>query len=82
MGLGPRRSGWKEDEFRLWVNELREALMPRFLEMGWETPHAQDIQNCLCEWDKYERARLGEGRPKQLFRPKAQETRVLVEEGE
>ncbi len=27
-----------------------------------------DIQNCLCEFDKYERARLGQGRPKQLFR--------------
>jgi hypothetical protein len=24
--------------------------------------HAQDLQNCLCEFDKYERIRLGEGR--------------------
>lgn len=30
---------------------------------------AQDIQNCLCEFDKYERARLGEGRPKQKYMP-------------
>lgn len=30
--------------------------------------HAQDLQNCLCEFDKYERVRLGEGRPKQLYR--------------
>ena len=29
--------------------------------------HAQDVQNCLCEFDKYERIRLGEGRPKQLY---------------
>jgi len=29
---------------------------------------AMDYQNCLCEYDKYERARLGEGRPKQRYR--------------
>jgi hypothetical protein len=28
---------------------------------------AQNLQNCLCEFDKYERVRLGEGRPKQLY---------------
>jgi hypothetical protein len=33
-----------------------------------EPLHAQDLQNCLCEFDKYERARLGEGRPKQLYK--------------
>lgn len=37
----------------------REAEMPRI--------SAQDLQNCLCEFDKYERARLGEGRPKQRY---------------
>lgn len=26
--------------------------------------HAQDIQNCLCEYDKYCRVRLGEGKPR------------------
>lgn len=25
---------------------------------------AMDFQSCLCEWDKYERARTGEGKPK------------------
>lgn len=29
--------------------------------------HAQDLQNCLCEFDKYERALWGEGRPKQRY---------------
>jgi hypothetical protein len=28
---------------------------------------AIDLQNCLCEWDKYERALWGQGRPKQLY---------------
>jgi hypothetical protein len=36
-----------------------------------EPLHAQDLQNCLCEFDKYERARLGEGRPKQLYKERS-----------
>ena len=29
--------------------------------------HAQDLQNCLCEFDKYERVRLNEGRPRSNY---------------
>lgn len=29
--------------------------------------HAQDMQNCLCEYDKYVRALSGDGRPKQNY---------------
>lgn len=29
---------------------------------------AQDVQNCLCEFDKYMRLILGEGRPKQTYK--------------
>lgn len=57
-----------EDEFRLRLADLREAVLPRFRDLGWEEPHAQDIQNMLCETDKYLRAKTGEGRPKQIFR--------------
>ena len=28
---------------------------------------AQDLQNCLCEFDKWMRVRLGEGKPKRRF---------------
>lgn len=43
---------------------LRNAVLAR-----WGQPlHAQDLQNCLCEFDKYERVRLGEGTPKQLYK--------------
>jgi hypothetical protein len=38
---------------------VRDACMQRL--------HAQDVQNCLCEFDKYERVRLGEGRPRSLY---------------
>ena len=32
----------------------------------------QDLQNCLCEWDKYERVRLGQGRPRSKYHPENQ----------
>jgi hypothetical protein len=31
---------------------------------------ASDLRSCLCEFDKYERGRLGEGKPKRRFVPK------------
>ncbi len=52
------------------LGELR-ALMNRC--SGVMAPHlllkleAMDFQNCLCEFDKYERVLWGEGRPKQLY---------------
>ena len=27
------------------------------------------IEHSLCEWDKYERVRLGQGRPRSIYRP-------------
>jgi len=29
----------------------------------------RDIEHSLCEWDKYERVRLGQGRPRSKYRP-------------
>jgi hypothetical protein len=43
---------------------LREAVSHKY----GKPMHAQDLQNCLCEFDKYERARLGEGTPKQIYK--------------
>lgn len=56
---------WKEQE---WVEAFRELeaaispLLPTRL-------HSQDLQNAICEWDKRERARLGEGRVRE-YQPK------------
>lgn len=30
---------------------------------------AQNLQNCLCEWDKYQRVKLGQGRPRAGYTP-------------
>jgi len=49
-----KNSLWRGQE---WLKEL-EKLHANFFSLM----HAQDMQNCLCEFDKYERARLNEGR--------------------
>jgi len=64
----PVKAAWDETMWRSTIralqlkleNPMRNSLLP--------TIHAQDLQNCLCEFDKYERVRLGEGRPKQLYK--------------
>lgn len=64
----PVAQPWREDEFRDELLKLRERINATLT--TWEPITAQDIQNCLCEYDKYERVRLGEGVPKQLYKPK------------
>jgi len=58
--------GWNESVFLLTLSELREEVN-RFLPNYMKPLHAQDLQNCLCEFDKYERVRLGQGRPRSLY---------------
>jgi len=41
--------------------EVRRTRMP-FLD-------GQNLQNCLCEFDKYERVRLGQGKPRSRYSP-------------
>lgn len=60
----PVEQAWPGKSWHVALGELHMAvgaLLPD-LEL-----HAQDLQNCLCEFDKYERVRLGEGTPKQLY---------------
>lgn len=60
-------SPWKEPDFRVCLRRLQEATNQAL--KGVMLPiTAQDIQNCLCEFDKYERVRLGEGKPKQKYK--------------
>lgn len=62
----PVKQNWREED---WFEELKllrkivNANLPRKM----EPLHGQDLQNCLCEFDKYLRAKTGEGRPKQKF---------------
>lgn len=54
----------------VWNNTLHDWLDRIVLELGpayAETLTLHDVQNCLCEFDKYERCRLGEGRPRARY---------------
>lgn len=68
----------KDTPIRAWAEEMAALLAvvaPAVEKKGMPRIHAQDLQNCLCEFDKYERVRKGEGTPKQLYTP---QTGVLV----
>lgn len=59
-----------EVPWRAQLGHLKAAIDPMIKEAKMPPLHAQDLQNCLCEFDKYERVRLGEGRPKQRYNGK------------
>tara|TARA_E500000318_G_scaffold105907_1_gene113351 strand:+ start:195 stop:1043 length:849 start_codon:yes stop_codon:yes gene_type:complete len=59
----------------LFIQEMRDLLAllnnePLPLEM-------RDIEHCLCEFDKYERARLGQGKPRAKYKPREYEEDIL-----
>lgn len=60
---------WREDEWKAALIELQGGVNGTLatLRPSMKPLHAQDLQNCLCEFDKYERVRLGEGRPRSLY---------------
>ena len=65
---------YHSDNDQLVLNEgmqliLRVALgNNEYWSFHWPHWEMRDVEHTLCEFDKYERARLGEGRPKQIFR--------------
>lgn len=63
-----RNDKWTEDNWRLELGRLREKLLPMFAAAKMPKPHAQDIQNLLCEWSKYWKAVTTGKMPKQRYR--------------
>lgn len=59
-----------QEQFKRELDQLH-SVVTRFIQH--ERGHnllpidAQDLQNCLCEFDKYERARLQQGRPRSRY---------------
>jgi len=47
--------------------ELESKINPMLVKAGMPKAHMQDVQGFLCEFAKYEKCRLGHGRPKQKF---------------
>ncbi len=66
LGL-PVKNPWSEIGWFGALHELHLEIEPLIREFEMPALHAQDLQNCLCEFDKYERVRLGEGRPRSLY---------------
>jgi len=57
------------------VRALVKAIQPKWIAESFEGRlSAHDIQFCLCEFDKYERVRLGQGRPRSTYKRKEQES--------
>lgn len=63
----PPSDPWTEEQWRASLAKLRKRLEPEWKSLGMTWCHAQDTQNQLCEFDKYERTRLGFGRPKRRY---------------
>lgn len=49
---------WQEELAKL-LPEVNKFVKPKL--------HAQDLQNCLCEFDKYNRVLFGEGKPRSKY---------------
>jgi len=61
-----KRKITKPQEFVISLTSIRTFIRPL---LGSHVPELclQDIQNCLCEFDKYERTLWGEGRPRSSY---------------
>jgi hypothetical protein len=63
----PKDAPWAEPEWLRRLQALHREINPLVATAKMPELHAQDLQNCLCEWDKYERVRLGEGKPRSKY---------------
>jgi hypothetical protein len=63
----PLKQTWKQDEFLAKLSELVKKLRAQLPSTISQRLEFIDWQNCLCEYDKYDRVLLGQGRPKQLY---------------
>jgi hypothetical protein len=66
----PADQKWEEVYWREALANLQARTRPMFETAGLDVPHAADLQNALCEFFKYERARCGGSKPKRRFRPR------------
>lgn len=63
----PTESPWNEQVWKRHLDDLAKCVEILAKKTKMPPLHNQDIQNCLCEFDKYERTRLGEGRPRSTY---------------
>lgn len=67
----PVDSPWSEEKWRIDFSDVLRIITPVLRERyGLPAVTGQDLQNCLCEFDKYERVRLGQGTPRSKYQHK------------
>lgn len=67
LGL-PLVKQWKPDPFIEQLRALRRELTEQYVPQV-DLDDLQDLQNCLCEFDKYSRVLHGKGRPRSRYHP-------------
>lgn len=60
-------ASWPEQTWKGGLDRMIKEVTPLLPDLG--PYHAQDWQNVMCEFDKWMRVRLGEGRPRSLYKP-------------
>jgi hypothetical protein len=77
----PVDAPWDEQEWRAVFHRMRAVATPELEKRSIKDLSASDLQNCLCELDKFERVRLGEGKPKRRFELHEAETLASASSG-
>ncbi len=76
----PVKASWSEAHWHRELTALHAEIAPPLAAAGLAPLDAQNLQNCLCEFDKWERARDNNGKPArryQLAEPAAKPKREL-----
>lgn len=60
-------AGSEENQIRVMQEILAASTEPQYWPAEWPKWEMRDAEHVLCEFDKYERVRLGEGTPKQRY---------------
>lgn len=63
----PKDQPWRNAAWLTALADLHDAINPMVVKANMPKLSAQDLQNCLCEFDKYQRVLLGEGRPRSTY---------------
>jgi hypothetical protein len=61
------RASWRESEWQQYIALLKEKIDSLIKKAEMPRLSMSDLQGALCEYDKMERIRLGEGRPKSKY---------------
>lgn len=68
----PLEAAWSQADAGAALLDLRLRVVPLAPELGEKLGEMNNLSNVACELDKYERVRLGEGKPRQRYVPSSE----------